>query len=81
MKVTIKKTTNYNSFPAGSGNCKWHGFAYVVAKRLGTVWRFNDGSYICNEDFDIRRHSRENRPIQFNGNTLAALKADIATKF
>jgi len=78
MKVTIKKTTDYNPFGYGEG--KWHGFAYVDSKRIGTVWRFRD-RYICNEDFDSRKHSRENRPMQFKGRTLADLKADIAARF
>ena len=79
-KVTIKKTKD---LVADFGNCnaKWHGFAFVDGKRLGTVWRFkDDGRYVCNEDLDSRRHSRENRPMQFKGRTLAELKLDIANK-
>lgn len=81
MKITIKKSQSLVS-EVGVSNAKWHGFAYVDGKRLGTVWRFkDDGRYVCNEDFDSRKHSRENRPMQFRGQTLAALKSDIAARF
>ena len=84
--VTVKKESRslVSEIP-GTSNHKFHGYAFVDNKRIGTVWKVNtycsEHVYVCNEDFDGNRHSKENRPRQFKGRTLADLKKDIDSRF
>lgn len=78
MKVTIKKET-FSLVPEfGVSNAKFYGYCFVDNKRFGTVWKFkDDGRYIVNQDFDRKAHSKDNRPLQVKGNTLAELKKNL----
>lgn len=76
MKIEVKHERDYSPLP-GRGNAEFYGYLYVNYKRVGIVWKFNDGSYLCNEDFNSRKHNLEKRPRQFKGNTLCDLKDNI----
>lgn len=76
MTITVKKSNSLVDIP-GSSNAKFYGFGYADRKRIGTVWKFNDGYYVFNEDFNRRFHSRDNRPKQCKGRTLAVLKQSM----
>lgn len=65
----------------GTSNAKFYGWVFVDGKRVGTVWVFNDGRYAMNEDFNSRKHSRENRPIQLIANSISGLKNRIREEF
>lgn len=71
-KVKIEKAINYSPMP-GRGNSEFYGYAYVNGRRVGIVWRFNDGHYVMNEDIG-HHHTREKRPMQFSSKRLSELK-------
>ena len=71
-KIKLEKAIDYSPMP-GRGNSKFYGYAYVNHERIGTVWRFNDGHYVMNEDIGYH-HTREKRPKQFSGKRLSELK-------
>ena len=77
MKVKFEKEKYPSTPEIGWSNAKFYAFCIVDGKRYGTTWRFNDGKYVINQDFDRRIHSRENRPKQIVGNTLAELKSNL----
>ena len=74
--VKIEKGRDYSPMP-GRGSSEFYGYAFVDGKRVGTVWKFRDGHYVMNEDFDTLRHSREKRPKQFSARRLADLKRQL----
>ena len=77
MKIKFEKL----SYPApelpGKSNAKFYSYCMIDGKRFGTVWKFNDGNYVLNEDFDTRKHDKDNRPIQIVAPTLNALRERI----
>ena len=74
--VKIEKGRDYSPMP-GRGNSQFYGYAFVDNKRVGTVWKFNDGHYVMNEDFNQLWHSREKRPKQFSARRLSDLKRQL----
>lgn len=76
MKIEIKHERDYSPLP-GTGNADFYGYLFVNYQRVGTVWKFKDGHYVCNEDFNSHKHNLDNRPRQFKGNTLRELKDNI----
>lgn len=77
MTITVKKSNSLVAPIPGSSNAKFYGFGYADGKRIGTVWKFNGGYYVFNEDFDRKVHGKDNRPKQCKGKTLAVLKQSI----
>lgn len=74
--VKIEKGRDYSPMP-GCGSSEFYGYAYVDNKRVGTVWKFRDGHYVMNEDFNNLWHSREKRPKQFSARRLSELKRQL----
>lgn len=77
MKVKFEKEKFSTVKDFGHSNAKFYAYCIVDGKRYGTTWKFNDGKYVINQDFNTRIHSRENRPKQIVGNTLAELKSNL----
>lgn len=80
VKVKIDKEKYSTTTDIGRSNSKFYGWFSVNGKREGTVWRFPD-RYVANEDFDCKRHSKDNRPKQFKGANLKELASVIETEF
>lgn len=80
VKVKIDKENQPTTTDFGRSNAKFYGWFSVNGKREGTVWCFPD-YYVANEDFDRKRHFRDNRPKQFNGANLKELASVIETEF
>ena len=74
--VKIEKGRDYAPMP-GRGSSEFYGYAFVDGKRVGTVWRFDDGHYVMNEDFSSLWHSRDKRPKQFSARRLSDLKRQL----
>lgn len=77
MKIKFEKDKFSASIP-GTSNAVFYAYAIIDGKRRGTVWNFkDDGRYAFNEDFDRRKHDKENRPVQVVRPTLAELRKGI----
>ena len=61
----------------GTSNAKFYGYLILNGHRMGTVWKFNDGKYVFNEDFDRKVHSQFKRTSQVKGLTLSELKENV----
>lgn len=81
MTITVKKSNSLVAPTLCSSPARFYGFGYADGKRIGTVWKFNDGHYVFNEDFDRKVHSKDNRPKQCKGRTLAVLKQSMKEVF
>lgn len=46
--ITIKKERDYNPM-IGNGNGTFHGYAFNDCKRIGVVWKLNEGDSFWNE--------------------------------
>ena len=55
----------------------WYGWAFAGARRIGVIWRDRAG-YRFIEDFDRRKHSRENRPRSIGANSIRELESKLA---
>lgn len=79
LKVKIDKekcpTTDF-----GRSNAKFYGWFSLNGKRAGIVWRMSE-VYVTNEDFDRKRHSKDNRPKQFKAANLKDLICVIENGF
>lgn len=80
MKVTIEKE-KYPSIMdnlADTNNADFYGWLYVDKKRCGVVWKYRkDGRYSFVEDFDRRKHSKENHPAWIIEKTISTLKTSV----
>lgn len=74
IKIVKEK---YPQKEIGHSNAKFYGYALTQCGRLGTVWKFNDGTYVMNEDFNSRRHNNDNRPLQVKGKTIKELHDNL----
>ena len=72
VKIEKEKYPSVRDF--GTSNAKFYGYLYYNHKRKGTVWKYKDGRYCYNEDFDSKYHNCENRPAQIVSESLGSLK-------
>ena len=63
--------------PTCSLDRDWYGWAFADGKRIGVIWH-PKGEYRFVEDFDRRKHSRENRPRSIRANSIRELKTKLA---
>lgn len=78
MKVRIEKERHHTISDFGYSNARFYGYCTIDGKRIGTVWRFNDGAYVMNEDFNSRVHTKDNRPKQYKATNIGALRVAIS---
>lgn len=79
--IKIEKEKYPSTTEIGISNAKFYGYVINDYKRIGTVWKFNDGHYVMNEDFNRYVHSHNNRPVQVVAKTLKELKAKLSMVF
>lgn len=77
MKIKFEKEKFSTVKDFGHSNAKFYGYCIIDGKRYGTTWKFNDGKYVVNQDFDRQVHNANNRPKQFVAETISELKAKL----
>ena len=75
--VKIEKEKYPSVVDFGNSNAKFYGWAFYGFKRVGCVYKFNDGGYSFIEDFDRKRHNKETRPCSIISRNLKDLKEMI----
>lgn len=80
VKVKIDKEKYPTTIDISRSNAKFYGWFSLNGKRAGTVWRMSE-VYVANEDFDRKRHSKDNRPKQFKAANLKELARVIENGF